>query len=280
MSDSDSGGVMTHTIYLDILFCVNFIIDYMILVSVKKYLSLEARLRRLLLGAAAGGLSSFVILLPPLPSGLSIIISLASACFVVGAAFAPADRKTFFKASAAFFLVSFGFCGIMMALFTIFTPESVVIRNSSVYIEIPPVMLVIATLFCYVILRVIMRITGSGKPKETECSVRVRYSGHEIAFKGRLDTGNMLKEPFSGMPVIVSKRSAFACIDENEMKGSMRVVPFSSVGGEGLLYAFRPEEIMVISGGVKHRVSAFVALCDDERIVGGEDAVIPFELIA
>ncbi len=270
---------MTHTIYLDILFCVNFIIDYMILVSVKKFLSLDSRLRRLLLGATAGGLCSFVILLPPLPSGLSIIISLASACFVIGTAFAPLNRNAFFKASAAFFLISFGFCGIMMALFTLFTPEAVVIRNGSVYIEIPPIMLVIATLFCYVILRVIMRITGSGKPENMECSVRVKYRSHEIAFKGRLDTGNMLKEPFSGMPVIVSKQSAFACVDDLILKSTMRVVPYSSVGGEGLLYAFRPEEIIVISFGIKHRVSAFIALCDDEKIAGGVDAVIPFELI-
>ena len=104
-------GSMNHEIYLDILFCTNFIIDYMILLSVKRFLSLSCRLRRLLPAAAAGGLCSFVILLPPLPSGLSLIISFACACFVVGAAFAPIPRKMFFKAAAAFFLISFGCIG-------------------------------------------------------------------------------------------------------------------------------------------------------------------------
>ena len=58
---------MEHTIYLDILFCVNFVVDYILLLTVRRFLSLSCRRRRLLAGAAAGGLLSFVILLPPMP---------------------------------------------------------------------------------------------------------------------------------------------------------------------------------------------------------------------
>ncbi len=282
---------MPRTIYLDILFCMNFIIDYMILLSVKKFLSLSCRLRRLLLGAAAGGICSFVILLPPLPSGLSLILSLACACFVVGAAFAPLSKIMFFKAAAGFFLVSFGFCGIMMAALSLFSPGSLVIRNGIVYIGLSPIMLVVSSLFCYVIMRVIMRITGSGRPKDIGCTVRIRLCGRSIAFSGRLDTGSSLKEPFSGLPVIVAKRSLFSSLSEMteqtdkagngytwQEKG-MRVIPYSSVGGEGMLYAFHPEGIIIINSGVKRKADAYIALCEDSRISGGEDSVVPFELI-
>ncbi len=269
---------MNHEIYLDILFCTNFIIDYMILLSVKRFLSLSCRLRRLLPAAAAGGLCSFVILLPPLPSGLSLIISFACACFVVGAAFAPIPRKMFFKAAAAFFLISFGFCGIMMSMLTLFSPETLLVRNGSAYLDISPLMLVVSSLFCYVVLRVIMRITGSGRPKDICCTVRVKQKERSIVFTGRLDTGSTLKEPFSGLPVIVVKRSAYP-EDGRSGDTSLRVVPFSSVGGEGLLYAFKADEITIINSGIKRRVSAYISLCDDEKLIGGEDAVIPYELI-
>lgn len=270
-----------HTIYLDILFCVNFIIDYMILVTVKKFLYLSCRLRRLILGAAVGGLSSFVILLPPMPSGFSMIISFASACFVIGSAFAPLTKKVFLKAAGVFFLISFGYCGIMIAIWLLFTPDILVIRNSSVYIAISPLVLVVTSLFCYVIMQVILRITGKGKPEHMICTVKMLYNGREITFKGYTDTGNILKEPFSGIPVIVAKKSLFRgefCGDKFDM--GMRLIPFSSVGGDGLLQAFKAENISIITQGMKRKVIAYIALCDDSKITGEEDAVIPFELIS
>lgn len=277
---------MVHTIYLDILFCVNFIIDYMILVSVKKFLSISCRLRRLLLGAAVGGISSFVILLPPMPSGFSLIISLATAFFVIGSAFAPLPRTVFLKASAAFFMVSFAYCGIMIALWLVFSPDNMVIRNSSVYIAISPIMLVLTALFCYVLMRVIIRITGKGKPECTVCTVNVLYQTKDIIFQGKLDTGNTLKEPFSGTPVIVAKKSVFADfpklrqLSAGNISEGIRLVPFATVGGGGMLPAFKAERVFIRTAGITHNVGAYIALCDDEKITGGDDAVIPYELIS
>ncbi len=277
---------MVHTIYLDILFCVNFIIDYMILVSVKKFLSISCRLRRLLLGAAVGGISSFVILLPPMPSGFSLIISLATAFFVIGSAFAPLPRTVFLKASAAFFMVSFAYCGIMIALWLVFSPDNMVIRNSSVYIAISPIMLVLTALFCYVLMRVIIRITGKGKPECTVCTVKVLYQTKDIIFQGKLDTGNTLKEPFSGTPVIVAKKSVFADfpklrqLSAGNISEGIRLVPFATVGGGGMLPAFKAERVFIRTAGITHNVGAYIALCDDEKITGGDDAVIPYELIS
>ncbi len=273
------------TIYLDILFCVNFILDYMILVCVKKFLSLSCRLRRLLLGAAVGGVSSFVILLPPMPSGFSMIISLASACFVVGAAFAPLPQKQFFKAAASFFLVSFIFCGIMIAVWMLFTPEQLLIRNSSVYIQIPPLMLVVTALFCYVVMRMILRITGRGRPAHLVCKAEVIYKGHTIRFIGKGDTGNGLKEPFSGIPVIVVRRAVFDSVPElrslhrDTITEGMRLVPYVTVGGRGLLPAFRAEQVNLSGTEGRVQVSAYIAICENEEMQGSTEAVIPYDLI-
>lgn len=268
-----------HTIYLDILFCVNFIIDYMLLLLVKTFLSLSCRLRRLLAGAAVGGLSSFVILLPPMPSGFSLIISLAAACAVVGSAFSPMPKKMFFKAAAAFFLVSFVYCGIMMAVWMLFSPENILIRNTSVYIGISPISLVITAVFCYVIMLVIIRITGRGRPSSSLCSMKCIIDSKEVSLSGKVDTGNSLKEPFSGLPVIVIKRSCCPSLQETEIQGC-RLIPFTSVGGNGMLTGIKVKDISIKYDGAVYHADAYIAPCDNKLITGPEDAVVPYELVS
>lgn len=275
---------MTHTIYLDILFCVNFVIDYIILLTVKRFLSLSCRQLRLISGAAVGGLSSFVILLPPLPSGVSLCISLISAFLVVGAAFAPIARVVYLKTAAAFFLISFGYCGAMIAVWMLFSPSNVIIRNSSVYIAISPIVLVVTAVICYVILRTVMRITGRGESQNVICRLNFTFRGKQIDISGKIDTGNTLKEPFSGDPVIVVRSSVLKeppdlLISEENMKTGIRLIPFSSVGGEGLLKAFKCNKLKIIVGKKEYHAGAYIALCEEKLITGGADALVPADLI-
>ena len=53
------------------------------------------------------------------------------------------------------------------------------------------------------------------------------------------DSGNRLREPFSGAPVIVACRSLFPDME------TPRVIPYQTVGGEGMLTAFRPHRVTV-----------------------------------
>lgn len=277
---------LEQTIYIDILFCVNFVIDYVILLTVKKFMSLNCKRRRLVAGAAVGGISSFVILLPPISSGLSMAVSFLTACIVVAAAFAPLEKVRFIKTAASFFLISFGYCGAMIAIWLLFSPQNIMIRNSSVYIAMSPITLIITTLVCYVILRVIMRITGRGDIGDTACVLKIRYNDREISCMGKLDTGNGLKEPFSGDMAIVVKQELFGDFPElkdinllGEMPVGMRMIPYSSVGGEGVMAAFRVDNICIETAGKKYEVSAYIALCPNGRIVGEADALVPAELI-
>ena len=253
------GRKVTQTIYVDILFCLNFIIDYIILLTVKKFLSLGCGKKRLLLGAAVGGICSFAIFLPPLPSGLSMVVSMLTAC-------------------------------AMIALWIVFSPKNIVIRNNSVYIAVSPIVLVITTLFCYIILRVIMRITGRGVPKQLKCRVVITYNGITKEADGTVDTGNTLKEPFSDECVIVAREEIFKDMfdaddymkitenSDNRVKG-VRLVPFNSVGGTGVIPAVKPDIIKLKIGNEETEVSAYLAFCKGENMTSGTDMLVPAELI-
>jgi stage II sporulation protein GA (sporulation sigma-E factor processing peptidase) len=70
-----------------------------------------------------------------------------------------------------------------------------------------------------------------------------------ISCKGFMDTGNCLKDPIRGWPVIVVDRcllsEAFMNIQNNKPE-AICVIPYVSVGKEhGLLYGIRMEKVMI-----------------------------------
>lgn len=170
----------------------------------------------------------------------------------------------------------------MIAVWMLFAPENLLIRNSSVYIAVSPTVLVITTAFCYVILRVIMRITGRKSSGEQHCTLTILRQGQLRKCFAKVDTGNTLKEPFSGEPVIVVKREVFPEISANTdtcLRDGFRLIPFASVGGEGVLPAFRADKITITEQNNHYQVSAYVALCDSERITGEIQALVPSVLL-
>lgn len=276
------------TVYLDVLFCVNFVIDYIMLCSCRMVLSLHTGRLRMLLSASVGGLGSFVLLLPPLPFAASLAISIAQAGVMIAAAFAPIPARTFIKASGLLFGISFCFFGAMTAVMTLFTPKNTIVRNSAVYIGIPPLLLVALTLAFYFMLRLFYRFLNRGSVHSSRCDAVIEYHGIRHLSSGIIDTGNTLHEPFSGKCVIVGSEKAFKEMfdaqeylrsDGSYPDRSIRLVPYSSVGGSGLMPSFRPSRITVISEKKEYNVDAYLALSHQDIFSQGCELIVPAELI-
>ena len=277
------------TVYLDVLFCVNFIIDHLLLSLCSTVLSLRTRRLRLLLASALGGLGSFVLLLPPLPLFVSVLISLAQAFIMIAAAFMPLTLRMILKASGLLFCLSFCFFGAMTAVTALFLPKNTMTRNSAVYIAVPPLLLVALTLAFYLLLRLFYKLFNKGAVSSSQCSATIEYHGIRHRSKGIIDTGNTLHEPFSGKCVIVGSSSAFKEMfsdeeflkanDSSSVNSGIRLIPYSSVGGSGLMPAFRPTRITVTSENKEYCVDAYLALSRQEIFSQDCEVIIPAELI-
>lgn len=90
------------TIYIDILVCLNVIVNYFLLLASGKFLSRPYKRWRILLGAFLGGLYSLYILLPQLAQWFTILVELAMAATITLTAFWP---KGHFKNLLLFFLL-------------------------------------------------------------------------------------------------------------------------------------------------------------------------------
>jgi stage II sporulation protein GA (sporulation sigma-E factor processing peptidase) len=98
-------------------------------------------------------------------------------------------------------------------------------------------------------------------------TLTVEMGGRRVSLAAVVDTGNVLVEPVSNLPVIVVERAALRGLEAGRPQ---RAVPFTSVGGSGVLGAFAPDAVKV--GG--REVEAYIAVYDGVLCMDGR-ALIP-----
>ena len=261
------------TVYVDVLITVNIFIDFMLLVGTGRFLQLRSSLLRLILASLLGGAESLAALLPEIPLPLNLLTDLLFAAALMFVAFGRTDIRSFFKRTMIFFSVSFFFCGIMVFVYTIFKPKGMEIYNDVVYFNISPIALIILTLICYYIMRLLGKLT-SEKAGKRICEVKVSLAGKEYGFRAMVDTGCNVREPFSGDYVIIVEREIF---DGNQpIYFRKRIIPFNSLGGEGVLEGIPADKIIIDEKEISNRI--YVGLCDGV-LTGDVRAIVPSAII-
>ncbi len=261
------------TVYIDVLITVNIFIDFFLIVCTKNFMHIRVTLMRMILGSIFGGILSLVALLPTLPFGINILVNLFFAAAIILITFGKCDTKNFLKRVAVYFLCSFTFCGIMIFIYTAFKPSGMEIYNDVVYFNISPILLIILTLACYYILKAIKRLTKGVCGGDT-CNVEICICNTTITFIAKIDTGCNVKEPFSGNFVIIAEHSLLN--DFKPDKSKMRIIPFDSLGGSGIIEGFRPDKIKI--DGRDFDNSLYIGICSN-ILKGDIKALIPYEII-
>ena len=286
----EGDGMETQVIYLDVLICTNLLINYLLLLATAKLSARFSGRRRLFLAAALGSLTSLLILLPPIGFCWEMLTRIVSAFVIVAVAFPRKSYKIYGKTVFCFFAVSMGFAGVMFALWMFMAPSSFYIANGIVYFDISAVTLVVLSLTAYLLLSLFHRIFRVHPISNRIYEVRVEIDGKTVKLKGYLDTGNTLRDPFLGTPVAVCSIEKIlpilpaAIMDYYERvqgspgkngsllvetKSPARVIPFQTVGGSGLLVAFRPDHFVFFEGGREREVEDILIGITEKQVGGG-----------
>lgn len=211
--------------------------------------------------------------MPNLSFILNLLSDITGAVLIVLCTFGRCKVKEFIKRTLIYFLFSFSFCGIMICIYQAFRPNGMAIYNDVVYFNISPIVLIILTLISYYIMYIIKRVTQGINVGEV-CNIEIVVNNSKYMFKAKIDTGCNLKEPFSSEYVIVTEKSLLAgfSIDENHF----RVIPFESLGGNGIIKGFKPEKIII--DGVEKENHIYIGIC--ENVLNGDiRALIPAQLV-
>lgn len=275
------------TVYADILVIVNLYIDFFLLWCVKKALHLTVKNRRLALGALAGAACSLTALLPEPAAILSLLWSLLSALGITAAAFWPLSLRTMGKAAAALWAFSLGLAGFFLFLLRFAAPKNVAVLGNVIYFDLSLPLLFFFTCGAYLVFSLGRRLLPGTSPGSRFRTLVVENQGVSLRLLAKADTGNSLREPFSGLPVILCRAESIcpatpagvleflengSAEDAGLPQKGMRLIPFDSLGGGGLLPAFRPDTVKDSRTG--RELPCWVAVCRRSFSAGEFDALL------
>ena len=225
-------------IYVDVLFIVNFFITYLLLLLTKALVKSSAKTVRLLASSCLGGLYSLIILADDLSVFVSVLGKLAASVLLVIIAFGFKRITVFVKAVALFYFSNMLFLGVILAVQLIFNSKGAAINNGTVYFDISAPVLLISASLAYVVSIAVIKIYNRTLGRQEIYKLKIFKNGECHTMLAFLDSGNKLTEPFSNYPVIIADSSKI-------MYDTERIIPFSTVGGDGILQAFRPDKIEI-----------------------------------
>ncbi len=253
------------TIYVDVLFLLNMIVDYIVLSSSALISGRETVKRRMLLGAAVGALYSVIIFFPQLQLLNIIIFKIIASAVIILISFKYINIYSYFKIFVTYYVINAVYGGGMYAFYHFTSLGSRMNSSNGVYyIDLPLWAVILMAFIFYYIIKIFSKISGGRAAKRQIRRLNIYFSGTHVTVNALFDTGNTLYDPISLMPVMLIEadvlrgklsESLLRQVRENstdelpllhelhpELK--LRVVPFKDItGSKSFVYAFKPEKI-------------------------------------
>ncbi|MBQ2675930.1 MAG: sigma-E processing peptidase SpoIIGA [Clostridia bacterium] len=257
-------------IYIDVLLGLNMFVNYFLLLATGGANRTRPPFIRLLLGALTGAAVSLIIFLPPLHFLLDTLFKALWCGVMVLVTFSFKGLRRFLRFYGTFLGMSFSFAGVMLAIWFAFKPQGMAINNFTVYFNVSPVLLILSTVVSYMIIKLVCRFSEKKAANGNIYKLEISMNAHSVCCDALLDTGNSLRDLFSGDPVIVveydlikpllTKRAQYAfsggvSASDYAMDEKYRLIPYSAVGKEGFLPAFRPESVCVRLAGKEFKTN-------------------------
>jgi stage II sporulation protein GA (sporulation sigma-E factor processing peptidase) len=256
-------------VYVDMLFLINFVMDFVVLWAAARLAQVRASLWRLALAAVLGALYSVLVLLPVFENlsrmEMKFFVSLGMAVI----AYYPLPWKKFGQAVLYFYFVAFTMGGAVLG-FMYFSSSSSLIANLPLhYLWLAVALITAGVLGKYGIAYIKKNLLQD----LLKVPVEICIHGKSFKVTGLVDTGNQLLDPLTRSPVVIVEYSVLKPYLPLELKNiidkngdvdlakltevvpaegntlSVRLIPFTTIGKRhGMLVGFRPDKITVFTG--------------------------------
>lgn len=252
---------MVKTIYVDILFLINFIINYLILFTAGHIGAARLRRLRIAAGALVGAVYGVIVFFPAIPLITSFPVKIAMSLLMVLCAFGKTD---ILKNTLLFLAVSLAFGGVVFAASLLGLGDFCEVRGGVYYIHMSVPALLVSSFAAYILLSLIFRRSAARADRKLG-NITVCANGRELSFCALHDTGNSLRDPATNAPVVISDYSTLRdvlpeaakaeldtassesfplVLDKLSEHGEFKLIPYKTVGIEfSLMLAYRPEKI-------------------------------------
>lgn len=279
-------------VYADVLFLVNFSMDFLCFYITSKILHRRAGVWRTLLSSALGGAYSVLVLFWTVKKPFAIIIDI-TVCILMNL-IVFAGNKRFWLCPAVYFIISALLGGCMTAIYSLFNYGNLSDGQESDGMGT-------WLFFLLAIISGALTLTAGRFFRKTSsasrCRIEIELDGKCATADAFCDSGNILRDNLSGRMVILIDPEVACKIMPREVaegladgsfsdktKGAekfftrIKPIPTQTANGGGLLFAVRPDKITVIAeNGKSHEVDALIAPTKLDPAICA-DALMPSQL--
>ncbi len=291
---------MKPVVYADVLFAVNFLINFILLWTTGKIAKIRVEFVRLAIGASLGAIYAVIMFFPALRIYYTIIAKVLFSMLLIAVTFNIEKVKEYTKTLAIFYFVSFSFGGAVLGLFY-FTDAGrsfgAFLSNGIIYFNLPWKILLISVVVSYLIITAVWHLMRKRINSENYCiPLSIIFDARSVNLNALIDTGNSLYDPISKFPVVIVEFLAikeilpeeiqkifidsgendlnlvYAVISDSKWVSRFRLIPFSSLGSRnGMLIGFKPDGIDILGGDERKGVSDIIVGIYNHRLSKNEE---------
>lgn len=257
-------------IYIDLVFLINFILDFLLLLTVNITLKRYSRIYKLILGALFGSISLLSLFISLNSITLSII-KLLMGLIMSLISFGYKNIKYTFYNVLYLYMTSIILGGFLYYLKNTFSYKN----NGLVFIYEGLsinylVLLLIAPFSLFIFIKSIKVLK---EIKNYYYKVNIIFDDDSLVLTGFLDTGNKLRDPITNKPIIL--------INRKSLKGDFKIrspmyVPYNSLNNHGLLEVIKPNKIVINNFVLNNYL---VGLSDTNFKLNGIDCLLNYKIL-
>lgn len=277
------------TIYLDIVFIENIIMNFIIIFTTGIVLKTTIKQWKMIIASGIGAIYTIAMYLNILPIYSNFFMKFILSVVIVYISFSPKKIKTLLKQLLIFYLISFVFGGCVFSLMFFISPKLATMKNGVFVGAYPLKIALIGGIVSFIVIQISFKIVKTKLTKKNVIyDIEINLNNNSINVKALLDTGNLLKEPITGSPVVVVERSKLysifpavvldnlekiiggdtsvllGCNDNINIISRFRMIPFTSLGKQnGLLLGIKVDYInVVIEENIKKIHNVIIGIYD------------------
>ncbi len=251
-------------IYIDTLFLLNALVDYLLLLAAARLAGEPLRRWRFALGAALGGGYAVAIFLPGLGFLVHPLCRLASAALMMVVSYGGSRRLL--RQGLLFLALTCAFGGGVVAI-GLLGGTGLSLGRGVFYSALDLKVVLLSAAVCYGVLTLVFqRLARHSAADGSLVDIKLCLGERDAILTALVDTGNTLTDPVSGRPVVVAEGERVAALFPREnrpgpadlrdpaaaltrlgrgvWRSRFRLLPYRSVGVDrGLLLAVRVDSL-------------------------------------
>ncbi|MBE7092249.1 MAG: hypothetical protein E7365_03610 [Clostridiales bacterium] len=231
------------TVYIEIVFIENFIIDYYLLLGASKitYIPCKHAIGGAIFGALYACIMPLFYSVAPVVQRLLVLLCM---CVIT---FKTKNIKTLIFTSVAVLCASACLYGIVNLLFGHFI-DGIFYTDNVFFI------IALCSSFASVLIyRMLILLINEKKLKNAYCQLKI----NEILLNAFIDSGNSLY--YKSTPVVLVNKNVFK---DCELPIKPVIIPYCSIENSGALLGFTPKSVSLIYSDKTVELNCVIALCD------------------